>query len=143
MTYREGVGIVIQNNEGRLFFAERSDAEGSWQFPQGGTDGEAPELAAWRELVEETGLEKSEVELVKASSDWTVYDLPEEMAKNWKGQKQMWFLFKLQEGVEVDLSKAEDKEFSQYKWVSANDAIHQTAGFRKDCYRQALQMLGL
>lgn len=143
MTYREGVGIIIQNSEGRLFFAERSDAEGAWQFPQGGTDGEAPELAAWRELVEETGLKQDQVDLVKESEEWTEYDLPAEMAKNWKGQKQKWFLFKLRKDQEIDLSLAEDKEFSQYKWVTANDAIHQTAGFRKDCYRKALQMLGL
>ncbi len=144
MSYRQAVALIIQNPEGRLFFAERADAEGAWQFPQGGIDAdETAEQAAWRELKEETGLSEDQVILLKESTDWTTYDLPKEFVRSWKGQKQKWFLFLLKEGVEVDLSTAADQEFSQYKWILPEDCIHQVAGFRKDSYRLAMHNLGL
>ena len=54
--YRYNVGIIIINDRKQVFGQkERKDA---WQFPQGGIKkGESIELAMYRELKEETGLE--------------------------------------------------------------------------------------
>ena len=62
--YRKGVGMVIVNREGQFFLGKRIGAD-AWQFPQGGIDeGETPEVALYRELFEETGLERDKVEII-------------------------------------------------------------------------------
>ena len=76
LPYRQGVGIMLINRQGRVFVAQRIDMPSvAWQMPQGGIDkGESPLEAAWRELGEETGTDKAEV--IGESRDWYVYDLP-------------------------------------------------------------------
>ena len=57
---RPCVGIMLINDEGRVFAGKRIDqtVEG-WQMPQGGIDdGEEPRQAALRELMEETGTDR-------------------------------------------------------------------------------------
>ena len=71
--YRANVGIVISNPNGKVFFAKRRYQSG-WQFPQGGIKkGESPKKAMWRELLEETGLKKKDIDLVKVSDNWYQY----------------------------------------------------------------------
>ena len=55
--------------------------------------------AALRELVEETGIPPTPVEVVAETPDWITYDLPHELVPRiWKGrfrgQKQRWFLMR-------------------------------------------------
>ena len=46
--YRSNVGIILCNDEGKVFWAKRKGAN-SWQFPQGGIDDyEDPETAMYR-----------------------------------------------------------------------------------------------
>ena len=60
--YRANVGIVICNPLGKVFFGKRRYQSG-WQFPQGGIkQGESPKKAMWRELLEETGLKKKDID---------------------------------------------------------------------------------
>ena len=74
--YRKGVGMVIVNREDQFFLGKRIGAD-AWQFPQGGIDeGETPEVALYRELFEETGLEKDKVEIIDISKKWLVYHIP-------------------------------------------------------------------
>jgi len=85
--YRKGVGVVLLNDAGKVFVAQRIDTkEPAWQMPQGGIDkGEAPYAAALRELEEETGTAKAE--LIAATEDWLRYDLPADLqTKMWKGK---------------------------------------------------------
>ena len=62
---RKGVGIVLLNNENKVFVAKRIDnPKNFWQMPQGGiNDGENNYEAALRELKEETSIVS--VELIK------------------------------------------------------------------------------
>ena len=66
-----------------------------WQLPQGGIDaGEAPQIAAFRELAEETGIRSAK--LIYELPDWLRYDLPENLIGTalkgrFRGQKQKWF----------------------------------------------------
>ena len=60
MPYRAGVGLMIVNEENKVFIGKRIDNKHyykySWQMPQGGIDiGETPSHAALREMEEEIG----------------------------------------------------------------------------------------
>ena len=57
--YRPNVGIALFSKRGHVFLGRRINAHGpfQWQMPQGGIDkGEAPEVAALREMEEEIGV---------------------------------------------------------------------------------------
>ena len=64
---RTGVGIVLLNNENKVFVARRIDnAKKFWQMPQGGVDeGEDFLKAAFRELEEETSVKSVELIILK------------------------------------------------------------------------------
>ena len=51
LPYRPGVGIMLVNQKGQVFVAQRIDNPGpAWQMPQGGIDKrEEPLQAAWRD----------------------------------------------------------------------------------------------
>ena len=55
---RTGVGVVVLNNENKVFVAKRKDNPvDKWQMPQGGVDnGEDYISAMRRELLEETSI---------------------------------------------------------------------------------------
>ena len=58
LPYRPCVGIMLVNAANEVFTAQRLDSSANaWQMPQGGIDkGEAADVAALRELEEETGV---------------------------------------------------------------------------------------
>ena len=60
---RTGVGIILLNNENKVFVARRIDnSKKFWQMPQGGVDkGEDFLQAAYRELEEETSVKSVEL----------------------------------------------------------------------------------
>ena len=85
LPYRNGVGIIVLNNENKIFVAKRIDnPKNFWQMPQGGVDkGENYYDAALRELKEETSIvsveliqeiERFNVEIVKANKKATHLD---------------------------------------------------------------------
>ena len=96
--YRPCVLAVIVNQDNKILVGERADKPGVWQMPQGGVDaGETDEQALFRELAEEIGT--SEAEVIKKLDDRISYDfpkdLPSDIIKRYKGQKQAWFLVSL------------------------------------------------
>ena len=92
LPYRKGVGIMLLNQETKVFIGKRIDSTKAWHMPQGGVDHkEDVERAAKRELKEETGI--TSIEIIKKSEKEFIYDLPNELlGKIWdgkyKGQKQ-------------------------------------------------------
>ena len=146
LPYRSNVGIMMVNEKGYVFVGQRLDNnQNAWQMPQGGIDdGEDPETAAYRELLEETGVKKQDVRFVASSSQWLSYDLPENLIPTlwngkFRGQKQKWFLFKFL-GGDRDINIAtEHPEFSKWKWVSKENLLKGIVPFKKSVYENVLK----
>ena len=140
LPYRACVGVMLINKSGDIFVGERIDTPGAWQMPQGGIDkGEEPDVAALRELWEETGVDPEHVTLLAQTSDWLTYDLPDHLlGKVWKGkyrgQKQLWFLLRFNSTDDKISIASEHPEFAQWKWSPATDLVDEIVPFKKHIY---------
>jgi putative (di)nucleoside polyphosphate hydrolase len=137
---------MMVNKTGYIFVGQRLDNnQNAWQMPQGGIDaGEDPETAAYRELLEETGVNQQNVQFLASSSRWLSYDLPEDLIPTlwngkFRGQKQKWFLFKFL-GKDGDINIAtEHPEFSKWKWISKENLLEEIVPFKKSVYENVLK----
>ena len=140
--YRLNVAMIVLNKDNKVLFCKRRNTE-NWQFPQGGVDeNENIESAMFRELNEEVGLEKDNVEIKAVSQNLIYYDIPKNIRSRvlggkFKGQAQKYFLLKLISG-EVDLNIENTPEFDKYSWVSFWFPLNQVVDFKKEAYRSAL-----
>ena len=139
---RLGVGVVLLNNENKVFVGKRIDnQEGNyWQMPQGGIDKNENFLeAAKRELEEETGVKT--VKIIKELNNLLTYDLPKNLlGKIWqgkyRGQKQKWFIMKfLGHDKEINI-ETKDPEFIDWKWIKVNDLPKVAVNFKVDIYNK-------
>jgi len=138
LPYRNGVGIMIFNDQKKIFVGRRIDNQEAWQMPQGGVDeNEEYEAAAKRELFEETGI--LSVRIIKKSEQDYVYDLPDHLlGKIWKGkykgQKQKWFLMKfLGPESEININQ-KHPEFNEWNWVDLDELPKLIVPFKKELY---------
>jgi len=151
--YRPNVGIIIINQDNKVFWARRISGDG-WQFPQGGIDdGETVLDAMYRELEEETGFLASDVELVARTENWLRYDLPDRflngarmpessLKARFKGQKQVCFLLRLiNEGIKPNFELNDSPEFDDWRWINYWNAADRVVDFKRDVYLQALTEL--
>lgn len=146
--YRLNVGIVLCNDERRVFWARRVGMR-SWQFPQGGIKRhEKPEEAMYRELYEEVGLRSRDVQLIARTSQWLHYDLPERYIRKRSfplciGQKQLWFMLRLvSPESQIRLDCSGKPEFDSWCWVDYWHPVKDVVYFKRDVYQQALTELG-
>ena len=145
LPYRPNVGVMMIDGRGMIFAARRLDSPvPAWQMPQGGIDaGEDPRAAALRELEEETGVAPALVQVLDETPDWLSYDLPPELlGKMWKGryrgQTQKWYLLRfLGRDEQIDLEQ-EHPEFSEWRWVTADEMIEAIVPFKREIYRQVV-----
>ena len=139
LPYRPGVGIMLVNQKGQVFVAQRIDNPGpAWQMPQGGIDKrEEPLQAAWREMREEIVTDRAR--FICESKDWLQYDLPAELVPQiWKGkfrgQRQKWFAFRFL-GTDRDINIAtEDPEFSSWRWADLEELPGLIVPFKRHLY---------
>jgi putative (di)nucleoside polyphosphate hydrolase len=147
LPYRKGVGIMLFNAQGLVFVAKRIDMTSeAWQMPQGGIDeGEDPEVAAFRELKEETGV--SNATLMARSRGWLRYDLPDELVPliwkgQYRGQEQLWFAMRLDgQDAEIDIA-GEHAEFSEWTWTEVSNLPDLIVPFKRDLYSELVQEFG-
>ena len=138
---RDGVGIVLLNEENKVFVAKRIDnPKNFWQMPQGGIDsGEDYLNAAYRELEEETSIKN--VELIKELDGTTTYELPDHLLGiiwkgKYRGQKQKWFLMKFfGDDKEINV-KTKNPEFLEWKWIDINLITEVVVDFKLHVYKE-------
>lgn len=146
--YRPCAAIVVFNKEGKVLLGNRIDTvDDAWQFPQGGIEkGETPELAAKRELFEETSI----VSVKHIYSDVTPlrYNFPQNIRKKFEthniltaGQDVFFSLFYF-EGKDDEINvKTAIPEFSEYKWEDFSFAVKHIVTFKKEVYEKAFYNL--
>lgn len=146
--YRSNVGIILCNDEGRVFWAKRKGVN-SWQFPQGGINcNENPEAAMYRELREETGLKIKHVQLLGRTRYWLHYKLPGKYIRKKSlplcvGQKQIWFILRLvSDESKVHFDCGKKQEFDDWKWVDYWRPLKEVIYFKHKVYQEAMAELG-
>ncbi len=150
LPYRPCVGIMLVNADNQVFVAKRNDNRTSkwrdaWQMPQGGIDkGEDAQVAAFRELEEETGVAADSVKLIAQSKDEHFYELPAELLGKlwkgkWRGQRQYWFLMRyLGEDKDINID-TEIPEFSEWKWSKIDALADNVVPFKRIIYQNLAQ----
>jgi putative (di)nucleoside polyphosphate hydrolase len=146
--FRANVGIVLMRDGGELFLGGRRDGRG-WQFPQGGVRRyERPEDALYRELHEEIGLQREDVEVLASTSRWLRYRLPRQYVRRKGGQvcigqKQRWFLLRMvADESRIAFDATSEPEFDSGRWVDYWWPVREVIYFKRGVYARALQELG-
>jgi putative (di)nucleoside polyphosphate hydrolase len=147
--YRNGVGLCLFNQLGKVLCAERRDTPGSWQMPQGGVKSEEPLLeAALRELKEEIGTDNAE--LIGYISEKLSYDFPDYLQYRnglfrgkYRGQSQIWLAL-LFTGSDADIKltneyEQEMPEFINWRWVELEQAPKLIVAFKRQVYERVVR----
>jgi len=145
---RKGVGIIVLNNQNKIFVGKRKDNPGNkWQMPQGGVnEGEDYITAMKRELLEETSIQN--IEIIKEIEKIYQYELPENLVGiiwkgKYRGQKQKWFITRfLGEEKEINLN-TKHAEFIDWKWIEPKLLPEVIVNFKKDLYLNLLKEINL
>ena len=150
--YRPNVGIILFNQDSKVLWARRCRHDG-WQFPQGGVKfNETLKQALYRELEEEVGLGPHHVRVVARTQKWLRYDLPATYLKrlrdnsnrNFRGQKQIWYLLRLTgDESEVCLDACPKPEFDDWVWKDWSAAIDEIIEFKRKVYRTTYSELSV
>lgn len=145
--YRLNVGIILVNDSDRVFWGRRHGHD-AWQFPQGGlASGETSTEAMFRELREEIGLDREDVEVMGVTKRWLKYRLPKQYLRHGStplviGQKQKWYLLRLitsEQKLRLDLSNS--PEFDSWRWIDYHEPQEQVIFFKRQVYAQAMKEL--
>jgi putative (di)nucleoside polyphosphate hydrolase len=142
--YRQGVGLMIFNRQGRVFVGNRIDYPGeNWQMPQGGIDaGESPRETAMRELEEEIGTAKAKI--VAESRVRHCYDLPPEISRQawrgrFRGQELHWFVLQFT-GADRDIRLDKHKaEFNAWRWIDIDKLPTLIVPFKRAMYDRLVE----
>jgi len=143
-SYRPNVAAVILSSKYpdrcEFFIAHRSDIRNAWQFPQGGIDeGESPQEALYRELLEEIGC--NDVEILGEFPEWITYDFPAKAQGKrypFDGQTQKYFLVRLKDESKIDLNAFEIPEFKEYTFVEYEELFTRVTYFKRKVYRRVI-----
>ena len=99
----------------------------------------------YRELWEEVGLQKEQVNIMGATKKWMRYRLPRKyMRKRCNppciGQKQIWYILKLTSSdSDICLTTNHHPEFDQWYWIEYWKPIDIVIEFKRSIYLRALK----
>ncbi len=138
---RTGVGVVVLNNNNKVFVGKRKDNPiDKWQMPQGGVNNNENFLNAMkRELDEETSIKN--IKILKELDGWYEYELPKNLLGiiwkgRFRGQKQKWFVVRFT-GKESEINiNTKHPEFIQWKWVEIDELSKIIVDFKKKVYEK-------
>jgi len=145
--YRPNVAAILRDAAGRILIAERVNVKGAWQFPQGGVDeGEAFDVALFRELEEEVGVGAALVRVAQVRGGYR-YAFPKGRLKYgiYGGQEQTYYLCDFS-GTDADIRlDAHHQEFGQFRWIMpAEFSLAWVPKFKKKVYQAVfLDFFGL
>ena len=136
---RSGVGVVVLNNDNKVFVGKRRDnPTNNWQMPQGGVDdGENYLTAMKRELFEETSIKS--IKVLKEIDGYFEYELPNNLVGiiwkgKYRGQKQKWFIAKFLGNEEEINLNTKHQEFIEWKWIFPDELPNMIVDFKKNMY---------
>ena len=143
---RNGVGVIILNNENKVFVGKRKDNPvNKWQMPQGGVEkGESYLSAMKRELYEETSIKS--IDILREIDGFFEYELPKNLVGiiwkgKFRGQKQKWFIAKfIGDENEINL-QTKNPEFIEWKWIIPDDLPKTIVDFKKKMYVELLEII--
>jgi len=101
----------------------------------------------FRELKEEIGLEKKDVQVLGSTKSWLRYRLPKKLLRHDQkplciGQKQKWYLLKLvSDESNIQFDSTGTPEFDHFRWVSYWFVLQEVVSFKQQVYRRALKEL--
>ena len=142
--YRQCASIVLFNDEGKVLLCARSDQKDfAWQFVQGGIEkGETPEIAALRELKEETSVTSADI--ILSLNEPMSYDFPPDIIQKFalKGNKfvgqNIYFVLAHFKGNDSEINLAtKTPEFKAYKWADISQAPKGIVCFKREVYLKA------
>lgn len=146
--YRPNVAAFILNQDNQIFLGERPDIENSWQTVQGGIEeGQTIFEALQREILEEIGLNPSNYEVLACATTSFKYTYPENSGiffqnNGWLGQEQFFHLIRTSNNPPINLDFYH-REFSSWKWGSAEELLNGLVEFKKPPYSDALRAFNL
>ena len=140
---RIGVGVIVLNNQNKVFVGKRRDNPiDKWQMPQGGVDKNENYISAMkRELKEETS--NKNIKILKKLEGWFEYELPKDLLGiiwkgKYRGQKQKWFIVRFT-GDESEINlKTKYPEFIEWRWIEINNLPKVIVNFKKKIYEKLL-----
>ncbi len=143
--YRPNVAAIILSSDypqiKEFMLSRRSGMRKGWQFPQGGIDeGEVLIDALHRELREEIGTD--DVEILGEYPEWIKYDFPitsKEKLYPYKGQRQKYFLVKLNKDAKIDLYTHDTPEFDMYQFVSQDELFKKATFLKRHTYKRVVK----
>jgi len=149
--YRPNVAAVIQREDGQVLWCERAKPPHSWQFPQGGIDGQESLIdALYREIKEELGIAnpRTLLSVKKQLPETFRYNFPPKIIQRYLkkglssyiGQEQHWFHLSFS-GSDKDINlffEGEHSEFRQFCWGKA-EMLEKVAYFKRTAYLKILK----
>lgn len=94
-------------------------------------------------MEEEISVPASAVTKIAKTAGWITYDLPDDLVgKAWggkyRGQRQRWFLFRLEaQDDAIDLATGHP-EFRNWRWMTAADMLTAIVPFKRQVYAKVL-----
>lgn len=149
---RSCVGIMLLNREKKIWIGRRISKSHDdpnaliWQMPQGGIDeGEVPEVAALRELEEETGVTSARI--LKESAGWHTYELPKNLwgkalKGRFRGQTQKWFAMEFEgseDEIDIGEKPTQKAEFDQWQWEVSDKLPGLIVPFKRKVYENVIE----